>query len=101
MYEVRESPLHGKGLFATERIPKGRLIGRYEGQPTRRNARHVLWMQDEDGQWHGLRVLNDMRFVNHSRRPNAVVYGTEIFAKKAIRPGEEITFDYGKDFADL
>ena len=101
MYEVRRSPLHGKGLFATERIEKGVLIGRYLGRPTRRNGRHVLWMQDDEGAWHGLRVENEMRFVNHSRRPNAIVYGDELYARKVIRPGDEITFDYGTDFADL
>ena len=101
MYEVRKSPLHGKGLFAVKTIRKGTLIGEYEGTLTKRNGLHVLWLQDEDDSWTGLKVTNDMRFVNHSRKPNAEPWGTTLYALKTIRPGEEITFDYGEDFADV
>ena len=39
--------------------------------------------------------------VNHSRKPNASFYGDELEALRAIRPGEEITHDYGCDWADV
>ena len=100
-FEVRDSSLHGKGAFAVKTIRKGSLIGTYEGRPTKRNGAHVLWLEEDDGSWSGLKVTNDLRFVNHSRRPNAEPCGTELYALRTIRAGEEITFDYGDDFSDL
>lgn len=99
--EVGESAIHGRGLFATRTFRKGERIGSFEGVPAKRNGSHVLWYQDESDRWHGRRVLNDIRYANHSSRANAEAWGTELYAARRIRPGEEITFDYGEDFAHL
>ena len=47
---------------------------------------------------------NTARYINHSYKPNAVPYGVgrkiKIYAKRTIQPGEEITYDYGKEYFD-
>ena len=59
---------------------------------------HVLWLEDEPGgSWTGYDGRNEMRFMNHSREPNAEMDGLNCYALSDIRPGEEITIDYGWD----
>ncbi len=98
--EVRRSPIHGRGLFAAQRIRKGTLIGRYAGPRTRRIGAYALWFTDEEGNVYGISGRNVLRFVNHSRTPNAVFYDEELFALRPIAPGEEITHHYGADWED-
>jgi hypothetical protein len=47
---------------------------------------------------------NLARYINHSCRPNAVAYVSGrrvwIWSKRAIEPGEEITYNYGKEYFD-
>ena len=87
--------MHGRGLFAAREIGKGRHIGTFEGRPTRRDSSHVLWLWDEENQeWSGLLVTNDLRFTNHSDQPNARLEGVELVARRRIREGEEITISY-------
>lgn len=95
MYEVKDSPIHGLGLFASIRIPKGALIGTLEGVPTKRDGPHVLWVTEEVG----IAGVNDIRYVNHARRANACYFddGT-LVALRDIDVGEEITHDYGQEW---
>jgi len=97
LVEVAESGIHGLGVFAARRLRKDALIGTMEGRPTQRNNDHVLWIEDDDGTVRGLEPWNELRFTNHSDTPNAVFYGPELYALRAIAPGEEITFDYNGD----
>lgn len=91
-YYVDRSEIHGKGLFAAKDIKKGTLLGRAKGYKTRRDGMHVLWLDDSIG----FRVECDLRFINHSDKPNAVYYDTlEVCAIRNIKAGEEITHDYG------
>lgn len=96
-YAVAVSPIHGRGLFARRPITKGTLIGVYEGERTDDNGPYVLWV-DDDGHEYGIDGRNDLRFVNHSPRPNAVFEGEHLRALRTIRSGEEITFYYGDEF---
>ena len=61
----------------------------------------MLWWLDEDGVQQGLQVSNLLRFLNHSRRPNAEVEGLELRAIRNIQPGAEILIDYGPDWVDV
>ena len=97
---ARRSPIHGRGLFADERIPKGKLIGRYAGPRTRRIGAYTLWFTDDDGNVYGISGKNILRFVNHSCKPNAVFYDEGLFALRTIQPGEEITHHYGVEWED-
>lgn len=93
---VERSPIHGWGLFASERLPRGVFIGTYLGPAAKRNGSHVLWVEDGDG-WIGRRGFNRLRYLNHSKRPNAEFDGFHLYARRAIQPDEEITIDYGWD----
>lgn len=111
-YTVHESPIHGLGLFATEDIPWGTKIIRYEGalisdaEADRRielGAGYIFELGDDmniDGEDGG----SDARFVNHSRtNPNCVILreNNEIWIVagiEGVKAGEELTFDYGSDY---
>ncbi|MEM7261676.1 MAG: SET domain-containing protein-lysine N-methyltransferase [Planctomycetota bacterium] len=98
---VDKSPIHGKGLFAQKRIKKGECIGTYEGKRTRSDGMHVLWVEETDGKWIGIKGENELKYLNHSSKPNAEFDGDELFAIRAIKKGEEITFDYGEEWEDV
>ncbi len=95
---VSESPIHGRGLFARMKIEPDTLIGEYVGAATQTDDMHVLWVWNEQSNtWEGLNGNNEMRFLNHSNKPNAEFCGTELYALRDISTGEEITFDYQGD----
>ena len=82
---IKESPIEGLGLFATEKIPANTLIGKI----------HVPNKQEEDGY---LRTPLG-GFGNHSDAPNCNKVLMEdgswwIFANQEIMAGEEITWQY-------
>ncbi|MEM0913287.1 MAG: SET domain-containing protein [Planctomycetota bacterium] len=91
--DVRDSPIHGKGLFAARTIDEGEVIGKIVGHLTTDDGPYVLWVTEELG----MEVLNDLRFINHSASPNAAYFDDgEVAALRTIQPGEEITHDYGQ-----
>ncbi len=91
---VAPSAIHGRGLFARVRVARGEYIGTYEGPPAKRDGKYVLWLYEGDAVISGRRGLNVLRYLNHSERPNAQFAGFDLYARKAIRPGEEITINY-------
>lgn len=94
--EVKESAIHGKGVFARRRVRRGQWIGRFEGEPTRANGTYVLWLIDENGRETGIRGRNALRFLNHGRPENAEFEDADLFAVRNIQPGAEILIDYGE-----
>ncbi len=97
----------GLGLYAFEPISKGATIIEYVGEriPTDRgNSLHNRYIFnvspriDIDGspRW------NTARYANHSCRPNceAVDRRGRIFivARRGIKAGEELTYNYGKEY---
>jgi uncharacterized protein len=111
-YRVGRSPT-GLGLFATAPIEKGAFIVEYKGrritnaQAKRLEARGSRYMYEINSRWtvDGSSRRNMGRYANHSCRPNAesdVVKGKVILrARKKIKPGEEITYDYGREYFDI
>jgi uncharacterized protein len=103
----------GFGLFATSCIEKGASIIEYRGrriasaQAKRMEAGGNRYMFEINNRFtlDGSSRRNVARYANHSCRPNAesdVVRGKVILrAIKRIRPGEEITYDYGREYFDL
>ncbi len=88
---VDDSPIHGKGLFAKCDIPKGSVIGVVKGVKAKRDGPYVLWLSEDEG----IRVRCDLRFINHSKRPNVAYYDTlEVIALRDIPRGKEITHNY-------
>ncbi len=103
----------GLGLFATVPIDKGAFIIAYRGrritnaQAERLEARGSRYLYEINSRWtvDGSSRRNIARYANHSCRPNAesdVVKGRMILrAIKTITPGDEITYDYGREYFDL
>jgi len=108
---VRNSSIHGRGVFALRRIPKGTRIIEYKGklitdkEADRRYSRvhehspHTMLFSLEGG-WviDATRRGNSARWINHSCAPNCDIEeeGQRIFieARRDIRLGDELTYDY-------
>lgn len=88
---VKKSKIHGKGMFAAQKIKKDVTLGPLLGKPTKKDGIYVLWLTEKKG----LHVTNDYRFINHSDKPNCALTGTEVVTLKSIKPDEELTHDYG------
>jgi SET domain-containing protein len=111
-YIVRQSKIHGRGVFAARTIPKGTRIIEYRGK-------RIDWAEacrlypDHDGkpthtflfELEGDRVIdaaqrgNAARWINHSCAPNCEAVDEEgriyIEAIRRIEAGEELGYDYG------
>ncbi|MEM1353455.1 MAG: SET domain-containing protein [Planctomycetota bacterium] len=94
MFEVRESPLHGRGLFATQFIPGDTVIGWLKTKKAKKkklDGPYVLWVDRNKP----VRVTCDLRYINHSSKPNAAYYDDlSVMALRDIEPGEEIVHNY-------
>ena len=97
---VKPSPIHGRGLFAAQRIEADTYLGEYLGPRTQEDGPYVLWIEEEDGTLYGIDGRNELRYTNHSCEPNAVMEGEYLYALRDIEPGEEITIHYGPDWED-
>lgn len=95
MFYTKKSPLHGTGLFAARTIKKGEVIGVIPYQPVDEDGPYVLWLGDQ-----GIRVDSDLKYINHSPNPNACYCDDlDVIALKTIKKDEEITHNYGDDWA--
>jgi SET domain-containing protein len=109
-FEVRNSHIHGKGGFATRRIPNGTRIIEYQGE---RISAEEGDRRYEDAPPDSIILLftidkntvidagvngNEARFINHSCGPNceSVTVGHHVYIEsiRTIYPGEELTYDY-------
>ena len=111
-YSVRNSPIHGRGVFAARTIRKGEDIIEYRGRRVTSEEADELPDSDPNNPYHTfLFELNDgrvidaarggnaSRWINHSCRPNCEPYEDDdcrvfIAAKRTIRAGEELGYDY-------
>ena len=99
----------GLGLFTLRAIPAGKKIIEYVGpvitseEADRRGGKYLFEL-DDDHAIDGSARSNTARYINHSCRPNAKGYTTGrriwIWSLRTIKPGEEITINYGKDYLD-
>ena len=89
------SPIHGHGVFAKVRIEADQYIGTYEGPQAKRDGTYVLWVYAEEGRPPvGRSGRNLLRWLNHQDEGNAEFDGFDLYARRDIEPGEEITFNY-------
>ena len=111
-YVVRDSPIHGRGVFATRAIRKGARVIEYRGQRTTwdvalerpasdpDNPHHTFFFETSNGKVIDAGVRgNAARWINHSCEANCESFEDDdgrvyIEARRAIRAGEEITYDY-------
>jgi SET domain-containing protein len=114
-FELRDSPIQGKGAFATRKIRKGTRIIEYTGERiTHEEAderyddksmkRHHTFLFTLDD-WSVVDAAvggNEARFINHSCAPNceAVIEDERIFieALRTIVPGTELVYDYAYEW---
>jgi len=125
LYVVRNSRIHGRGVFAARRIRKGTRIVEYTGErisdkeadsrydDTKMKRHHTfLFTLDTRTVIDGAIEAGggDASYINHSCEPNceAVITGKKIFihALRWIEPGAELAYDYqyertGKNDAEL
>lgn len=99
----------GLGLFAGEDIAKGACIIEYVGRTISPAEEYTsrskyLFEVHKRKTIDGRPKWNKAGYINHSCRPNAepeIRKGRVfIMAKKHIKTGEEITYDYGKEYID-
>ena len=110
--QVRDSGIHGKGVYAVRPIKAGERVLEYKGEiitweealdrhphdPEQPNHTFYFHLDDGhviDGKYQG----NSAKWINHSCEPNleADQIGNRVFlnALRDIEPGEELFFDYG------
>jgi uncharacterized protein len=111
MIIVRDSPIHGRGVFAARKIRKGTKVMEYVGERVSHaeaDARYAHKAEDDnhtflftvdsrtviDGGVGG----NEARYINHGCEPNceSSVERGRIFieAIRTIAAGEELSYDY-------
>src|ERR1700747_2185200 len=107
LIQVRQSAVHGRGVFATRPIRKGRRIIEYTGRrvawksiPADVNDAHTFLFGINDG----TDVINpeiggnEARWINHSCAPNCEAIEEDdrifIYALRDLKPGEELSYDY-------
>ncbi|MGF6873512.1 SET domain-containing protein [Paraburkholderia sp. MM5477-R1] len=121
LIQIRRSPIHGKGVFALADIPRGLRIIEYRGaRITHAAARRQHPVNAEDPFHTFLFALSDGRYcidagtggnaarwINHRCAPNCEavedydrqgILRVYLHAKRLIRAGEELSFDYSLQF---
>ncbi len=115
--KVRDSGLHGKGLFAARDLPAGTSIVEYRGEKVPRaegdrraekqweRGRIFIFRLNQRFDIDGSKPWNVARRANHSCDPNAESQNDRgrriwLVASKDIAAGDEITYDYHFDFQD-
>lgn len=111
--EIKPSTVHGFGLFATEPITEGTILGVLDGQVInwdeydRISAALSLPSQAKENifmEWNALAedtlLVRPLRtkysFINHSRTPNTVLRRNplRVVALRDLEAGEELLLDY-------
>ncbi len=113
---IGPSAVHGRGLFATDDLVEGQILGVLDGQVmdwdfydelvAARNLDRVL-TEAFFMEWNALSpttlLVRPFRtkysFINHSRTPNLtlVPHPLRVVAKRAIKAGEELLLDYREE----
>ena len=97
----------GFGLFALKPIPKGKRILEYTGprisnEDVEKSSRKYFFELNSKWSIDGSPRSNLARYINHSCRPNAEAIISNgrvwIWSRRNIKPGEEIAYDYGKEY---
>lgn len=97
----------GLGLYTLEDIPRGEFIIEYIGdiltekEANERGGKY-LFETSKNRYIDGTTRTNTARYINHSCRPNCEVEIRRgrvlIFSKRAIKAGEELNYDYEKEY---
>jgi SET domain-containing protein len=111
LVEVRNSPVHGRGVFAVQPIRKGTRILEYLGDRVSHEAADKRYEDHDENDNHTFLFIvdkktvidagvggNDARFINHQCEGNceSVIENRRVFidAVRDIEPGQELGYDY-------
>jgi hypothetical protein len=111
LIEVRNSPVHGRGVFAVAPIRKGARIIEYLGDRVSHDAADKRYEDHDESDNHTFLFIvdkhtvidagvggNDARFINHQCKGNceSIIEHRRVFidATRDIAPGEELGYDY-------
>src|SRR5690348_4690953 len=111
LVEVRNSPVHGRGVFAVQPIKKGTRILEYLGDRVSHEAADKRYEDHDENDNHTFLFIvdkktvidagvggNDARFINHQCEGNceSVIENRRVFidAVRDIEPGQELGYDY-------
>jgi len=111
LYFVRRSSIHGRGVFAARKIPKGTRVIEYKGERVthREVDRRYAHVDDSDNHTFLFEIDekwvidagvggNAARWINHGCKPNCETVEEDgriyIESIRDIRRGEELTYDY-------
>ena len=117
--ELRQSRIHGRGLFARRKIPRGVKLLEYRGERVDKeesNRRGLelferaqttggasVYIFDVNEEWDldGDKPYNFTKYANHSCAPNCEMVNEDdrlwLYTTAAVKRGEELVFDYGYD----
>ena len=121
MWKVKKSKVHGSGVFATKKIRRNIKIIQYIGEKVlrsegdKRSEKRIkqylnsektgsvyIFELNKKFDIDGSPLYNKARYINHSCNPNCEVdiVNGEIWISsiKAIKEGEELSYDYGYEF---
>ena len=99
----------GLGLFAGRAIPEGACIIEYKGRTLSEDEWYTvrcryLFGVDRTKTIDGSSRANLARYINHSCSPNCVpdIHRRRVFirATRRIEAGEELVYDYGREYFD-
>jgi SET domain-containing protein len=110
-YVVRQSRIHGRGVYATRRIRTGTRIVEYVGDRISHDEADARYEARADDDGHTFLFVvddelcidagvggNEARFINHKCDANCetVIEGRRVYieAIRTIQPGEELGYDY-------
>ncbi len=107
-FEVKRG-LNGLGLYSKVPLKRGARVIEYTGEhlneeEANERAGQYLFDVSKKLTIDGSGRENLARYINHSCKPNcrAEINESEtrvfIFARRKIEPGEELTYNYGKEF---
>lgn len=100
----------GRGLFTESVIPRGACIIEYKGRPVSEaeqytNRGKYLFWTGKETMIDGNIPDNIARYANHSCAPNCEIdirkQKVYLFAKRNIKVGEELTYDYDTEYFDM
>jgi hypothetical protein len=104
---VEPSSIHGLGGFARTNFARGARVAEYSGERITKveslrrceQGNSFIFALDDEFDLDGNSAANLARFLNHSCTPNCEAEWSGgriwIVARRDIRAGEEITFNYG------
>lgn len=117
LFEVRQSSIHNRGVFAAADIPPDTWILEYIGdritkKESQRRGLDLIEKAKQTGEaavyiftlnnrydLDGAKENNPARYINHSCDPNCEAFIEKgrvmIYSKRAIQAGEELSYNYG------